>query len=98
LEHQNVQYDPTKGILYGGPIPVGNWKIYSLGTHHPQTCRVHANWAPLMPMPGTKTFGRWGFYIHGKGVTTGCIMIPGDWSDFRDALNREKGGELTVTP
>lgn len=46
-----------------GPIPAGEWTIKELiehhGTHGPYVLR-------LEPKPGTNTFGRSGFLMHGK--------------------------------
>jgi len=71
-----------------GPIPEGKWKIGI----------PHENWAPLTPEPGTKTYGRSGFYIHGWGKTRGCIAIK--YNTCRNKIMRllecTKGGTLTV--
>ena len=60
-----------------GPIPRGTWRI-----HHPQNSTSVGNYAmPLTPMPGTVTFGRSAFFIHGDSTahpgeaSHGCIVI-----------------------
>jgi len=67
-----------------GPIPKGKWKI-----------GIPINkWAPLTPEPGTNTYGRSGFYIHGWGERRGCIAIK--YNVCRDKIMRllecNKGG------
>jgi len=61
-----------------GPIPQGLWQIgrpYDSEEHGPYVL-------PLQPMPGTDTFGRSGFLIHGdrlagppKSASHGCIIL-----------------------
>lgn len=62
-----------------GPIPVGDWKIIGPPTdtdsHGPFVLR-------LEPCPGTETFGRSEFLIHGDSkenpgfASRGCIILP----------------------
>jgi len=62
-----------------GPIPRGNWSIVGPPRddtgHGPYVLR-------LEPFPGTETFGRSGFLIHGDSVSEpgeaslGCICLP----------------------
>lgn len=62
-----------------GPIPRGNWNIVGppvdTDDHGPVVMR-------LEPFPGTETFGRSGFLIHGDSVShpgtasLGCICLP----------------------
>ncbi|WP_281177397.1 tlde1 domain-containing protein [Paraburkholderia ferrariae] len=60
-----------------GPIPRGKYQITSPFTHPhagPYTMRLH-------PKPGTMTYGRSGFMIHGDSVaharnaSKGCIIL-----------------------
>ena len=60
-----------------GPIPIG---VYSIGPpHDTDTHGPHV--MPLTPLPGTNTFGRDGFLIHGDSVARpgtashGCIIL-----------------------
>ncbi len=57
------------------------------------------NWAPLTPQAGINTCGRSGFYIHGWGVSRGCIAIYLNSCRDRimDALRCEDGGTLNVS-
>jgi hypothetical protein len=63
-----------------GPIPAGNWTIGA-----PIDSPSHGPFAmPLTPLPGTNTFGRTYFFIHGDEVANpglklaslGCIVLP----------------------
>jgi hypothetical protein len=62
-----------------GPIPPG---FYNIGpAHHHRTCGPVA--MRLIPMPGTDTFGRSGFLVHGPNRTPaleddseGCPIMP----------------------
>jgi len=73
-----------------GPIPVGGWNIgVPLN-----------NWVPLTRKAGNKNcLNRSGFYIHGWGVTKGCIAIKLNEcrNKVMDALRDEGGGTLEVT-
>ena len=61
-----------------GPIPTGEWEIcgppYNTMTHGPYILR-------LEPKPGTATFGRVGFLMHGDSLvrpgeaSKGCIIM-----------------------
>ena len=60
-----------------GPIPKG---VYGIGPpHDSDTHGPHV--MPLTPQPGTKTFGRDGFLIHGDAIhnlgnaSHGCIIL-----------------------
>lgn len=61
-----------------GPIPVGLYEISSSfdSESHGPVC-MH-----LSPMPGTETFGRGGFLIHGDSLihqgmaSHGCVILP----------------------
>jgi hypothetical protein len=56
---------------------------------------------PLTPMPGTNTFGRTGFYIHGdnkarnQSASEGCIVLD---SGPRQKIASCGGGTLQVVP
>lgn len=61
-----------------GPIPRGRYEIsapYDTTTHGPYVMA-------LAPQPGTETFGRSGFLIHGDSIENpgqashGCIILP----------------------
>lgn len=60
-----------------GPIPIGEWKI-SPPWDHPRLGKIAF---PLVPCPGTETFGRSAFLIHGDNskrdfsASTGCIIL-----------------------
>lgn len=79
-----------------GPIPQGR---YFIGAPH-DSPKVGPFALPLEPAPGTSTFGRSAFMIHGDSIvhpgtaSEGCIIL------LRDARNRivESGdSELLVT-
>jgi hypothetical protein len=65
-------------VVATGPIPQGMWII---GALEPKSKRTGRNISRLEPMPGTNTFGRSAFQIHGdngKGnrtASSGCIII-----------------------
>lgn len=70
-----------------GPIPKGAWLIGEIlhdGGH------MGPNVLPLRAMPGTDTFGREGFFIHGDSIhdpgdaSRGCIILP-LWARLRIA-------------
>jgi len=62
-----------------GPIPQGDWEIGQffddVGGKGPVVAR-------LTPLPGTETFGRDGFMIHGDNsqvnhsASEGCVILP----------------------
>lgn len=64
-----------------GPIPRGRWRIcgppVDTAEHGPYVLR-------LEPLPGTQTFGRAGFLMHGDAIAAaqrgqaslGCIVMP----------------------
>lgn len=61
-----------------GPIPQGSWTIqkpaYDSSDHGPHVMR-------LLPKPGTQTFGRSGFLMHGDSIqhagsaSHGCVIM-----------------------
>ncbi len=70
-----------------GPIPQGMWRI---GTPRRST-RTGPHVMDLTPMPGTETFGRSAFQIHGdngkgnRSASSGCIILG---PQFRTAIGR----------
>jgi hypothetical protein len=78
-----------------GPVPQGKWTI---GAAHvsPNTGPVTMN---LDPKPGTQTFGRSAFRIHGDSIahpgeaSHGCIILP---RFVRDAIARSSDRDLEV--
>jgi hypothetical protein len=67
-----------EGIVDVGPIPEGTYyiqEIWDSPTLGPMACE-------LFPEPGTITYGRSGFYIHGDSIqhpglaSHGCIILP----------------------
>jgi hypothetical protein len=72
------QNDPSKQAVRNiGPIPAGAYWIGEPFTH----ATAGQLTMRLEPMPGTETFGRSGFLIHGdskkKGTAShGCIVLP----------------------
>jgi hypothetical protein len=80
--HQNHKYDPSgpQPTPYGGPIPSGTWNVRKLGDNP-----AHPNWYPIDKV--SYTGPRDGFYIHGWGVTHGCIAIEsGKYEDFKKTI------------
>ena len=82
-----------------GPIPEGRWTILDdpppstdLGPHGPYV--LH-----LAPKPGTETFGRGGFLIHGDSIhapgtaSLGCIILP---RTVREAIWQSGDRDLLV--
>lgn len=78
--HGNGKNDPSdESVRSIGPIPAGAWDIVGPPTdtpsHGPYILR-------LLPKPGTETFGRSGFLMHGDSIKTpgeaslGCIIMP----------------------
>jgi hypothetical protein len=78
-----------------GPIPKG---IFSIGP--PRDTTTHGpHVLPLTPQPGTNTFGRDGFLIHGDSVkdpgtaSHGCIILP---RTVRDQISAGSDHQLQV--
>jgi hypothetical protein len=76
----DMKNDPSKQeVPNQGPIPRGKWKIVAL---HTVTDKVGPFVLELSPEPGTETFGRFGFLIHGDSISKpgtashGCIILP----------------------
>lgn len=77
--HQSGKNNPAMENVKGvGPIPIGKW--------HMDEVRENGHTGPfsivLSPEPGTETFGRSEFLIHGDSVqhpgdaSHGCIILP----------------------
>ncbi len=78
--HGMFKDDPEhEDVKDAGPIPGGLWTVAAMidktPDHGPYVLR-------LVPAPGTETFGRSGFLIHGDSITSpgeaslGCIILP----------------------
>lgn len=94
INNPNLQHERSVG-----PIPCGKWRIAELlehtDSHGPYVLR-------LEPEPGTETFGRAGFLVHGdllnaaahpNEASLGCIILgPG----IRKAIWESGDRELTV--
>jgi RHS repeat-associated protein len=84
-----------QSVPFNGPIPQGAYSIGSAYYSH----KLGPLTIPLTPLPGTNTFGRWGFNIHGDTparnhtASEGCIVTG---SDVRQAIANCGGGVMTV--
>src|ERR1035437_6770871 len=78
-----------------GPIPKGVWDIGPL--HDTTTHGPHV--LALTPEPGTNTFGRDGFLIHGDAIQNpgtashGCIILP---RTVRDQIGNSGDRQIQV--
>lgn len=85
-----------------GPIPPGNYvadvsNLSDPGFLQDVARNVVSDWGdwrtPLIPLPGTNTFGRGGFFLHGgrREGTAGCIDVGGGifGDDLTDRLLRD---------
>lgn len=78
-----------------GPIPPGKYK-FSTAIHDPEKGPLSML---LVPLPGTDTFGRNGFMIHGDSIehpgsaSHGCIVAP---AGLRMAMNASQDRVLEV--
>lgn len=77
--HQEGKNNPALETDHGvGPIPRGTWRI-GAPVDHPH---LGPRALPLSPAPGTETFGRSGFFVHGDSsahpgdASHGCIVLP----------------------
>lgn len=78
--HGDARNDPRRQTERGtGPIPCGAWAIEGPPIDTPE----HGPFVlHLTPKPGTETFNRSGFLIHGDSVahpgeaSLGCIIMP----------------------
>lgn len=79
-----------------GPIPEGGWTIGP--AHNDPTLGQHV--MKLDPKPGTETFGRTGFYIHGDSLahpgqaSHGCIVLA---FPLREQISFSADIDLLVT-
>jgi len=78
-----------------GPIPAGAWRI----TERYNSKNVGPAALKLDPKPGTQTFGRSAFRIHGDSIRNpgtashGCIILP---RQVRDRIWASNDRDLTV--
>lgn len=80
--HEDGRNNPELQAMHSvGPIPRGRWRICG----PPQDTAEHGPYVlRLEPVPGTNTFGRSGFLMHGDAValaqrgqaSLGCIIQP----------------------
>jgi hypothetical protein len=70
-----------QAVVDVGPIPQGTWTIEGPPVNTPE----HGPYVlTLQPAPGTNTFGRSGFLMHGDSIddpgnaSRGCIIMPHD--------------------
>jgi hypothetical protein len=75
LGRNNTAMQAAVGV---GPIPAGQWRILRLY----DSDAVGPSALELQPEPGTQTFGRSAFRIHGDSIahpgaaSHGCIILP----------------------
>jgi hypothetical protein len=85
-----------QGVPNVGPCPQGHYQIGSPKDDD----HVGPFALPLTPMPGTDTFGRFAFLIHGDSVSApgtasqGCIILL---RDARNQIAESNDKELIVT-
>lgn len=77
-----------------GPVPQGKYRIgYAFDDD-----RLGPDVMQLVPLPGTETFGRDGFLIHGNNkendASHGCLIAP---PDIRRKINGTQDRVLLVT-
>lgn len=82
-----------------GPIPRGRWKL-GQPYHSAKTGPLSI---PLSPLPGTETYGRSAFLIHGDNkegdASEGCIVAPRSVrANLATALAAGRGFVLYVVP
>lgn len=79
-----VNNPAAQAIHSVGPVPQGLWEIGAQMDHTSVTGHNLPLSMRLTPQPGTETFGRSGFLIHGDNVkgdrsaSQGCIILPRD--------------------
>ncbi len=81
-----------------GPIPQGDWTIVG----PPVNTAAHGPYVlTLQPAPGTNTFGRTGFLMHGDSIEApgcashGCVIMP---RTVREQVWNSGDTELEVVP
>ena len=79
---------------HGGPLPIGKYRIEPPGRH------PHLGLSAQLTQVSGSTYGRGGFFIHGRGPhgSDGCI-VPMHNSEFQGlmtALSNSRGGTLYV--
>jgi Protein of unknown function (DUF2778) len=85
-----------QAVVGEGPIPQGEW-IIGPARNDP---KLGQHIMPLAPKPGTQTFGRSAFYIHGDSIahpgqaSHGCIILA---FALRDEISFSNDIDLTVT-
>jgi hypothetical protein len=88
---------------HGGPIPPGQYRVLSPS----RTAKEFPGFvnkpgigcaAYLAPQPGTRLYGRSGFFIHKGKHTDGCIvpLHPTQFNRLMAALDEDGGGILQV--
>lgn len=84
----------AEGMRGEGPIPRGEWKA-----GEPIDTKSHGPYVlPLLPQPGTRTYGRAGFLMHGDSIrnpgtaSLGCVVQA---RKTREAF-KKSGETLTV--
>lgn len=78
--HDNGKNNPSmQAVPDVGPIPQGGWSIAG----PPVNTAEHGPYVlTLQPAPGTNTFGRSGFLMHGDSIeapgcaSRGCVIMP----------------------
>ena len=95
--HGNGKNNPAlQEVPNVGPIPEGN---YSIGDPR-DSAKVGPFALPLDPLPGTNTFGRSAFMIHGDSImhpgtaSEGCIILL---HDARQQIADSGDNQLIVT-
>jgi hypothetical protein len=85
-----------QAVVGQGPIPEGAWTIGE--AHNDPTLGQHV--MALSPRPGTVTFGRSGFFIHGDSLqhpgaaSHGCLVLS---YALREEISFSGDIDLTVT-
>ena len=89
--------DPARQAEHNvGPLPVGVWRMGD-----PVNTQKHGPFfIPLTPEPGTETFGRSAFGMHGdkkdptappRSASEGCVILPLDVRERGDGEWRDRG-------
>lgn len=104
-EKKQFDYSPARQSMpYKGPIPEGEYWIQpdQLWENNPVKSALgitpRASWGnyriTIHPYPGTKTYNRGGFFIHGGSApgSAGCIDLTTHMDDFVKELKKELKG------